>query len=162
MRVLICGNCAWRGEPEEAAIYDLVERYKAECETQGVSLCVISGMAPGADEIAWHAADNSDVYCDEFPWNKWGKRKAEYNSFPTPAHNMRNQWMLDSGVDVCHAFAYEYDRPSGTRDMVLRCLNKGGIPVFWHTLDTTYKVLGFTGEYKTIEFELEEVEWQTA
>lgn len=137
MRVLICGTCSW---PEVEPIWADMADYQMECELADEPLAFISGMAPGADTIAYEVANELDVFCDDFPWNKWGRRKARYITNAEP-HKMRNQWMLDSGVDVCLAYAYNLPSGSfGTRDMVNRCVRAGVPTITWFDGENKYKI----------------------
>lgn len=134
MRVLICGNCVW---DEAYPIFEVMQ-YHVDVIPEKKDLVFISGMAPGADMIAYHCAKALGVTCDEYPWNEEGFFKIRKQMGFHYEEKSRNQWMLDSGVDVCHAFAYDLTRMSGTQDMVNRCIHRGEIPVFWH--DGTEKV----------------------
>lgn len=141
MRVLICGNIVWS---DAKPIFDTMYSYTQEL---GPSKCVfISGMAPGADYIAYVLTHALDAKCDEYPWNSEGaakaKRVARMKGVKFDERAPRNQWMLDSGVDVCFAYAEDLPGPwSGTRDMVNRCLEKGGIPVFWMNGTDVFEVI---------------------
>lgn len=139
MRVLICGNCVWH---DSKPIFDTMYAYKEKVKKG--KLTFISGMAPGADYISYVLTHALDVPCDEYPWNDEGRKKAKLvaliNGMPFDESAPRNQWMLDSGVDVCHAYAEDLPGGwSGTRDMVNRCL-EAGVPCFWHDGTTTYKI----------------------
>lgn len=142
MRVLICGNIVWN---DPKPIFDTMYGYAQLISPQ--KLTFISGMAPGADYIAYvltHAI--SGATCDEYPWNEEGRNKARAVAAAMGREfddkSSRNQWMGDSGVDVCHAYAEDLPGQwSGTRDMVNICLEKGNVPIFWHNGTSVFEVI---------------------
>lgn len=138
MRILICGNIVW---DDAKPIFDTMHAYAKAYDPH--KLTYVSGMAPGADYIAYvltHVFANA--YCDEYPFNDEGRRKIKKIMGEDYAESYRNQWMLDSGVDVCHAYAEDLPgKWSGTRDMVNRCLEHGGIPCFWHNGTSVYEIV---------------------
>lgn len=139
MRVLICGNTVWR---DAKPIFDTMYAYTQRMSPK--KLTFISGMAPGADYIAYVLTHALDTRCDEYPWNQEGREKAQAVAaalgLEFDGKSPRNQWMLDSGVDVCHAYAEDLPGQwSGTRDMVNRCL-EAGVPCFWHDGVSVYKI----------------------
>lgn len=136
MRVLICGNCSWK---EMRPIYRRLLLCKREARAKDEPLIVISGMAMGADYLAWKAAGWIDTYCDEYPWTEAGRRKNAAIVYPKKPHMMRNQWMLDSGVDVVYGYAYDIRKSKGTRDMLNRCW-KAGVPTFWYDGRDYYEI----------------------
>lgn len=77
---------------------------------------LICGMARGADRMAYDWVKARDILIEEYPaeWDKHGKA----------AGFIRNQDMLDSGVDVVVAFP----GGRGTADMVRRA-RKAGVEV---------------------------------
>lgn len=156
MRLLICGNCSW---PEEYPIRWTIDEHKRVAKEKQEPLVVVSGMAPGADTIAWEQAAKADVYCDPYPWSEYGRRKNAVIVYPKKPDKMRNQWMLDSGVDVCFAFAYDLPKASfGTRDMVNRCFKAGVPEIYWFNGEVTYYIDKFIHDKINPEQDLEVVE----
>lgn len=85
-------------------------------------ITVISGCARGADQIGIDFAVVNWTALAEFPadWDKHGKA----------AGRIRNQEMLDSGVDI----AVQFPGGRGTADMRRR-LDKAGVKVYELTMD---------------------------
>lgn len=157
MRVLICGNSQW---PDAKPIFDVMHSYTQDSRTN-VGLEFISGMAPGADAIAWYLARALGEDCDEYPWNEEGRAKIQAIMGPGYDERSRNQWMLDSGVDVCHAFAYDLRKSIGTRDMVNRCI-EANVPCYWSNGTITREVLFEVQSDTGFNDEMEVVEWSPA
>lgn len=110
MRILVFGGRDYLDRDHFFATLD-------RCHFVHPDMEVISGMARGADKLAFEWAHARGVKCHEFPadWNKYGKR----------AGPIRNQQMLDEGKpDAGVAFP----GGNGTRDMFTRLTN-AGIPV---------------------------------
>lgn len=127
VRILICGNTVWM---DAGPIFDVMY-YEAEDMSDRGNLTFVSGMAPGADIIAYYCSLALDVECDDYPANSFGQKKIQKIMGDDYTEMSRNQWMLDSGVDLCYAFAEDLTKLSGTQDMVNRCIDRGGIPIFW-------------------------------
>jgi YspA, cpYpsA-related SLOG family len=116
-RVLICGDRNWTSEVK---IRDALLALLAEADVARGEVIVVEGEARGADKIGAHVARTLGIEVEEYPanWDKFGRA----------AGPIRNQQMLDSGLDhaiACHSFL---ENSKGTADMVRR-LDKAGIPV---------------------------------
>lgn len=110
MRILVCGG---RDYSNKEYVYSILD----ECYSQNTRLEIISGMARGADTIAWQWAKDRGVKCFEFP--------ADWDRYKKAAGPIRNQQMIDEGFpDAGIAFR----GTSGTADMVRR-LKAADIPV---------------------------------
>jgi hypothetical protein len=106
MRVLVCGG---RNYSDEAAI-------RAELSRFPPGTTIVHGGATGADSLAGIAAAELWLFVEVHPayWDKYGRR----------AGPIRNQEMLDSGIDLVIAFP----GGRGTADMVHRA-RKAGVKV---------------------------------
>lgn len=106
IRVLITGSRNWEDADLIRKVFNQVD------EKQEVTL--ISGACPdGADSIAEQVADELGWAIERHPadWDKWGKR----------AGYVRNQEMVDSGVDLCLAFIRNNSRgASMTADLATK------------------------------------------
>lgn len=111
MRVLVCGSRGWQ-DPEP--IRQLME---ALAKLDEVTL--VHGDAKGADRLAACMAPNYGVRVEAHP-AAW---KRDFKA----AGPIRNQEMLDSGVDVVFAFR-SAGRSHGTDDMIRRA-EQAGVPV---------------------------------
>ena len=110
MRVLVCGG---RDYADKEHVYSILD----QCYSQNTKLEIISGMARGADRLAWQWAQDRGVKCFEFP--------ADWDRYQNAAGPKRNQQMIDEGFpDAGIAF----HGTSGTADMVRR-LKANCIPV---------------------------------
>lgn len=110
MRVLIYGGRDYIPTPAswwwlENTIADLQE-----------DITIISGMAAGADSFGIAMAAFFGAELDQFP--------ADWETHGKAAGHIRNQQMLDSGVDL----AVQFPGGRGTEDMRTR-LNKAGVKV---------------------------------
>lgn len=125
MRVLIYGGREFGTTKEEvklgvAFLDKCAEGWPHyECDIYGNTLpdvTVISGGAKGADTLGIHWATINWTGLEVFPadWERHGKA----------AGHIRNQLMLDSGVDV----AVQFPGGKGTADMRRR-LDKAGVKV---------------------------------
>jgi hypothetical protein len=113
-RVLICGDREWTDETTiRVVILGLKDKW-------GKDLTIINGYAPGADLIAAKLSQSLGIDTECYParWDAFGKR----------AGPMRNQQMLDSGVDEVWAFHDHITSSKGTKDMVQRA-SKAKVPV---------------------------------
>ena len=109
MRVLIYGGRDFVGD-------ELSRRFLDNEVPDTPDTVIITGMARGADTFGlWWGVDNHHAI-DRFPadWDKHGKA----------AGHIRNQQMLDSGIDL----AIEFPGGRGTADMRRR-LDKAGVKV---------------------------------
>ncbi len=110
MRVLICGSTHWTNE-------EIIENYIKDLPPDAV---VIHGEAPGADEIAGRIADKRGHTVIGF--------EANWSLYGDAAGPIRNQQMLDFGVDKVIAFHEDLASSKGTKDMIARA-RKAWIPV---------------------------------
>lgn len=109
MRVLIYGGRDFVGD-------ELSRRFLDNEVPDTPDTVIITGMARGADTFGlWWGVDNHHAI-DRFPadWDNHGKA----------AGHIRNQQMLDSGIDL----AIEFPGGRGTADMRRR-LDKAGVKV---------------------------------
>ena len=116
-RLLICGDRNW---VSESKIRDAVLEVLADYGVTRGEVVVVEGEARGADRIGAHVARTLSIEVDAYP--------ADWKQYGRAAGPIRNQQMLDSGVDhaiACHANLAE---SKGTADMVRR-LEKAGVPV---------------------------------
>ena len=112
MRVLIYGGRDWN---DSVATFNFLDECAGDFNLD-YDTTVVSGLARGADTLGveWAVANNLSV--DRYPanWNAHGKR----------AGFIRNQEMLDSGIDL----AIQFPGGRGTADMRRR-LDKAGVKV---------------------------------
>ena len=153
-RILICGNARW---PVTEAIFDVMNAYTKDFDTD--ELTFISGMCSGADAMAWYLAHALGVKCDEYPMNEEGRKKIMKIMGDDYKEGYRNQWMLDSGVDICFAFAFDLRTSIGTRDMVNRCIGRD-VPTFWSDGETMRRVLLEVSKDTIFSQDMEEVDWK--
>lgn len=115
MRLLICGDRNWTDN-------DYIYR-RLKALQQGYlappALWMIHGGAKGADTAAQAAAILLGIPYDVYPaeWDKYGRA----------AGPIRNQQMLDSGVDEVWAFHHDLSQSKGTAHMV-GIARKAGVP----------------------------------
>ena len=111
MRILVTGDRNYRNAVE---VYS-----NLQYETEGRDAVVVHGDAKGADTYAEVCAQLLGVPTEPHPadWDKYGRR----------AGPVRNQEMLDSGIDYWIAFHDNIAESKGTADMIERC-KKAGIP----------------------------------
>ena len=112
-RVLITGSRNWS---DERAIVEalIIEMKKAHLD--GGKLVVVHGDCPtGADKIAQDICDKVGIATERHPanWKKHGLAGGP----------VRNQEMVDSGVDICYAFSKGGSR--GTKDCKTRASAAG-------------------------------------
>jgi hypothetical protein len=130
LRILVTGDRNWRNfEVVAARLEEIVEEYWRENDgADGVT--IIHGDARGADTCADHAAQLLDLSIERYPalWNEHGRA----------AGSIRNQQMLDSGVDYVVGFHNNILESRGTRDMLRRCI-RASIPgtLFTETEEVT-------------------------
>jgi hypothetical protein len=123
-RVLVTGDRNWRnaGRVREAL-------YIVETRTDpGTELVLIEGEAMGADIIAAVVVELDMIARPDFR-DSWDRKWVAIERFPADwaTHNraagpIRNQQMLDSGVDYVVGFHNSITDSSGTRDMLRRCV----------------------------------------
>lgn len=114
MRVLMCGSRYWK---DRVKIRIELERLLDEVEE---FFTIIQGEARGADTLAREEAVDLGINVESFP--------AQWEAFGKAAGPMRNQAMLDSGVDLVIAFHEDLSASKGTLDMVRRS-RKAGVEV---------------------------------
>lgn len=103
MRVVVFGG---RDYTDRDRVYSILDR----CYTKyGDDLEIISGMARGADRLAWEWCKGRGVKCHEFPAD-WVRHKKA-------AGPIRNQQMIDEGRPN---FGIGFPGGDGTEDMFRR------------------------------------------
>lgn len=117
MRVLIFGSREWDNEHAIRLILEGVQHLYPDEE-----ITVVHGAARGADRLGGQVAAELGLRVEVFPadWARHGKR----------AGHLRNQQMLDSGIDLAFGFKHRFDwslRRGGTEDMARR-LRDAGVP----------------------------------
>lgn len=98
MRVLVCGGRDYKN----------VERITAVLKHLHPSVTIIHGAAKGADTLAGGVAATQGLLVEAYP--------ANWSAYGMAAGAMRNQQMLDTGVDLVIAFP----GGKGTADMTTR------------------------------------------
>jgi hypothetical protein len=117
MRILVTGDREWT---DEARVEELLTDTLFEGDT------LIHGAARGADTLAGEVAKRFGNEIEAYP--------ADWKTYGKAAGVLRNQQMLDTGVDLCLAFHNDLRHSKGTKDMVKRC-TKAGIPTLVVTKD---------------------------
>ena len=114
MRILVTGDRNWE---HAIPIVLLLTEHANAGDT------VIHGAARGADTIAAWVAGLLGLDVEAYPanWKRYGRA----------AGPIRNQEMLDAGIDIVLAFHHDISQSKGTKDMVTRAL-KHGVSVFLH------------------------------
>jgi len=112
MRVLVCGDRNWI---DGALIFEALR-----VEHFGLDTVVVDGAARGADSLGHAAALELGLQTERFPanWTRYGRG----------AGPIRNQQMLDGGLDLVMAFHDDLAHSKGTAHMV-RIARKAGIAV---------------------------------
>jgi YspA, cpYpsA-related SLOG family len=115
LRVLVCGDRNWDNEDR---IREVLEAYK---EAYPGKMLIVDGAAKGADSLGHKVAKELGLETERFPaaWSQLGRR----------AGPIRNQEMLDSGLNFVLAFHEDLESSKGTKDMVTRA-RKRGVPVY--------------------------------
>lgn len=113
MRVLIYGG---RDFVPEQRHWDMLDELFADFDV-AEEVVVISGRARGADTFGEDWAQQNGAVVDLYP--------ADWKTHDKAAGFIRNQQMLDSGVD----YAVEFPGGNGTADMRRR-LEKAGVPIW--------------------------------
>lgn len=111
MRVLICGDRNW---DDGEVIEIIVSGLSSDC-------IIVEGDARGADRLGGEAAEACGLDYDVFP--------ANWNLHHRAAGPIRNQEMLNSGIDLAFAFHDNITESKGTKDMVKR-LKKAGVRTY--------------------------------
>ena len=130
VRVLVTGDRNWRGACAMMDVFEklpdtLFEALNPEWDGMGNSfflpdeILIVQGEARGADTYADVCAQLMGFQGEGYPanWNEYGRA----------AGPIRNQAMLDTGIDYWIAFHTDLSNSRGTRDMVDR-LQTAGIP----------------------------------
>lgn len=121
MRVLVTGD---RNYTDVETIGGALERVQVMWNEPGEHIgnypTIIHGGATGADTIAQVLAEWMG-----FPTEGYA---ADWKRYGRAAGPIRNQQMLDTGVDLCLAFHNDLENSKGTLDMVTRC-QEAGVPV---------------------------------
>jgi hypothetical protein len=102
MRVLVCGDRNWTDK----------QKIKDRLSQLPQWAIIVEGEARGADSLARECAEELGMEIEAYPanWKKYGKA----------AGPVRNQQMLDSGIDLVIAFHPYITSSKGTKDMVRR------------------------------------------
>lgn len=110
VRVIVCGSRNWTNR-------DVIRR---ELQALPAHAIVVHGNCRGADRIAGRIALSLGLITEPYPadWTKHGKA----------AGPIRNQQMLDTGVDLVLAFHDDLESSKGTKDMATRA-RAAGVPV---------------------------------
>lgn len=119
MRVLITGDREWS---DGATMFAALEKYTSPGDT------IIEGEARGADRLARLICEGSYFYHAAnlpLPGREVEPYPAHWEIYGRGAGPLRNQQMLDSGVDLCLAFHEDLSSSRGTADMVSRCRAAG-------------------------------------
>jgi len=115
MRVIICGSRNWK---EEAVLPEY--RIETYIKTLPPNAVIIHGEAPGADTVTDRIARERGHTVIGF--------KANWDLYGDKAGPIRNQEMLDFGVDKVAAFHEDIVNSVGTKDMISKA-RKAWVPV---------------------------------
>ena len=118
MRLLICGSRVWSPK-RHLIIKSIINGIKEVAEDE--EFTVISGGARGPDSIAAETCEEFDIDFEEYPanWDAFGKR----------AGIIRNEQMLNTGIDLVVAFSDDIENSRGTKHMCNIAWKKG-VPVY--------------------------------
>lgn len=108
-RILFCGDRNWTD----------IDKIKSIITTLPKDSIIIHGNANGADKLAANIAMQYGLKIESYP--------AQWNNYGRAAGPIRNQKMLESGLDYAYAFHSNIEKSKGTKDMVNR-LTKNKIP----------------------------------
>jgi hypothetical protein len=106
-RVLVCGDRNWTN----AGVI------RARLQRLPSPVVIVHGAARGADSMAGEIAQQLGFGVEDHP--------AKWKLYGRGAGPLRNQAMLDSGVDLVLAFHNDLSRSKGTADMVRRARAAG-------------------------------------
>lgn len=142
MRILVTGDRNWRNSPR---IRDVLRELVWEFQDDDgcyLDFTLIEGEAMGADIIsrvivALEIADGYEFGSDP-RWVAIEDYPADWNTHHRAAGPIRNQQMLDSGVDFVVGFHNDIENSRGTKDMLQKC-KRAGIPgrLFTETEEVT-------------------------
>lgn len=110
MRVLVCGDREWSDAVE---VHCVLHRFTPD-DT------IVHGACRGADQIAGQVAKSLGIQVEEYP--------ADWARYRGAAGPIRNQQMLDTGIDLVIAFHEDINKSKGTNHMVT-IATKADIPV---------------------------------
>jgi YspA, cpYpsA-related SLOG family len=113
VRVLFCGDRNWTSK-------EPIRKQMRKVKLANPNTVVVHGAARGADTLAADVATEFELGVEAYP--------AQWDRFGRGAGPIRNQQMLDSGVDLVIAFHPNIEASKGTKDMVKRA-RKAKIPV---------------------------------
>lgn len=119
MRVLVCGSRSWANYTEiYQALKGLVVMRHLENPPDRIT--VVHGAARGADNLADQAAEALNCPREPYPaeWDKHGRA----------AGPIRNEQMLDTGVDLVLAFSTAWPPTPGTANMI-KIATEAKVPV---------------------------------
>lgn len=114
MRVIICGSRNWK--EEDIIPEDRIETY---IKTLSPNVVIIHGGGPGADKVVDRIARERGHTVIEL--------EANWDLYGDAAGPIRNQEMLDFGVDKVVGFHEDIVNSKGTKDMLARA-RKARIP----------------------------------
>lgn len=114
LRVLVTGDRNWT---DGDFVQHTLEQIPTNFGVPPEDVTLICGRARGLDTIAEYRATLLGWKIEPYPanWNEYGRA----------AGPIRNQQMLNSGVDVCLAFHNSIDESKGTKDMIRRVERAG-------------------------------------
>lgn len=110
-RVICCGDRDW---DDFDTVYNTLKRIQRD------DIVIVHGAARGADRMSYVVAEGLEMSVEAYPanWVKYGKS----------AGPIRNQKMLDTGIDLVIAFHDDISRSKGTKDMIEKAI-RSGVPV---------------------------------
>lgn len=117
IRILITGSRNW---PDRVVVANAIRQAWIDAD-KPYRVTVVHGGARGADYIADQFARRMRFEVEQHvaDWDKYGKR----------AGYVRNQQMVDSGIDICLAFIYNESKGA---TMCAKLAEDAGIPVkYW-------------------------------
>jgi hypothetical protein len=129
VRILVTGDRNWRNAARVRYALAEVERSL----DPGTEMVLIEGEAMGADIYARVVVELDMRDRPDFR-DSWDRKWVAIEAYPADwkgngraAGPIRNQEMLDSGVDYVVGFHNDIENSRGTKDMLRRCA-KAGVP----------------------------------
>ena len=127
MRILVTGDREWT---DAKTMWDVLRFLPMElCDDGPDGLTLIEGEARGADIMSRIIVDiligEGAEYSSDPVWVEVEKYPADWDGHGRAAGPIRNQQMLDSGVDYVVGFHADITSSRGTRDMLRRCASAG-------------------------------------